>query len=51
MARIPGMPISPNQVELMETDTVASVDMPGFDAFGIAPQPIANTLDKIPAAA
>ena len=35
MARIPGVPISPNQVELMEADTVASVELPGFDAFGI----------------
>ena len=51
MARIPGTPITRNQVELMETDTVASVEMPGFDAFGIAPQPIANTLEKILAAA
>ena len=47
LARIPGAPISRNQVELMETDTVASVDVPGFDAFGMAPQPIAHTLEKI----
>ena len=45
LARIPGAPISRNQVELMETDTVASAEMPGFDAFGITPQPISNTLD------
>ena len=50
-ARIPGVPITRNQVELMETDTVASVEMPGFDAFGITPQPIANTLDKLLATA
>ena len=47
LARIPGAPISRNQVELMETDTVASVDVPGFDAFGITPEPIAHTLEKI----
>jgi len=50
LAQIPGTPISPNQVELMETDTVASLEMPGFRAFGMAPQPIANTLEKIVAA-
>jgi uncharacterized protein YbjT (DUF2867 family) len=50
LAQIPGTPISLNQVELMETDTVASLEMPGFGAFGMAPQPIANTLEKIVAA-
>ncbi len=47
LARIPGAPISLNQVELMETDTLASVDVPGLDAFGITPKPIAHTLEKI----
>jgi NADH dehydrogenase len=51
LARIPGAPISRNQVELMETDTVASPEMPGFHAFGITPQPIAHTLEKILVAA
>jgi len=51
LARIPGAPISRNQIELMETDTVASVDVPGLDAFGITPQPMADTLEKIVAAA
>ena len=51
LARIPGSPASRNQVELMETDTVASPEMPGFDAFGMAPQPIAHALEKIIAAA
>ncbi len=50
LARIPGAPISLNQVELMETDTLASVDVPGLDAFGITPKPIAHTLEKIVAA-
>jgi uncharacterized protein YbjT (DUF2867 family) len=44
---LPGAPLSRNQVELMETDTIASVGRPGFDAFGIAPQPIAHVLEKI----
>jgi len=35
----------------METDTVASPEMPGFDAFGMAPQPIAHALEKIIVAA
>jgi uncharacterized protein YbjT (DUF2867 family) len=51
LARIPGSPVSRNQVELMETDTVASPETPGFDAFGIAPRPIAHTLEKIIVAA
>jgi len=44
---LPGPPLSRNQVELMEVDTVASLGMPGFDALGIAPQPIEHTLDQI----
>jgi uncharacterized protein YbjT (DUF2867 family) len=48
---LPGAPLSRNQVELMETDTIASVGMPGFDAFGIASQPIAHVLEKILAGA
>jgi NADH dehydrogenase len=47
LVRIPGSPVGRNQVELMETDTVSSPEMPGFDAFGMAPQPIANTPEKI----
>ena len=47
----PRAPISRNQIELMEADTVASPEVPGFDAFGIAPQPIAHTLEKIIVAA
>ena len=43
---LPG-PLSRNQVELMEVDTaVASAGMPGFDALGIAPQPIAHALEQ-----
>jgi hypothetical protein len=35
---LPEPPLTRNQVELMEVDTVASAGMPGFDALGIAPQ-------------
>jgi len=44
---LPGAPLSRNQVELMEVDTVASAGMPGFDAVGIAPQPIEHALERI----
>jgi len=44
---LPGPPLSRNQVELMEVDTVASAGMPGFDALGIAPQPIEHALEQI----
>jgi uncharacterized protein YbjT (DUF2867 family) len=43
----PGAPLSRSQVELMETDTIASAGMPGFDAFGVAPQPIKRALEQI----
>jgi uncharacterized protein YbjT (DUF2867 family) len=45
--KAPGAPLSRNQVELMETDTIASVGMPGFDVFGVAPQPIEQALEHI----
>jgi NADH dehydrogenase len=45
--KAPGSPLSRNQVELMETDTIASVQMPGFGALGIAPQPIELALEHI----
>ena len=44
---LPNPPITRNQVELMELDTVASAGMPGFDALGIAPQPIEHALEQI----
>jgi hypothetical protein len=44
-------PLTRNQVELMEVDTVASAGMPGFDVLGIAPQPIEHTLIQILASA
>jgi uncharacterized protein YbjT (DUF2867 family) len=44
---LPGAPLTRNQVELMEIDNVASAGMPGFDALGIAPQPIEHALEQI----
>ena len=44
---LPMSPLSCNQVELMEVDTVTSVDMPGFDTLGIVPQPIEHSLKQI----
>jgi NADH dehydrogenase len=44
---LPGSPLTRNQVELMQTDTVVSGAMPGFAALGIAPEPIALTLEQI----
>ena len=44
---LPGSPLSRNQVELMEVDTVASAGMPGFDDLGIAPQSLEHALDQI----
>jgi uncharacterized protein YbjT (DUF2867 family) len=44
---LPGLPLSRSQVELMQVDTVACAGMPGFDALGIAPQPIEQALEQI----
>jgi NADH dehydrogenase len=44
---LPGSPLSRSQVDLMETDTIASARMPGFAALGIAPQPIDPALEQI----
>ena len=44
---LPRPPLTRNQVELMEIDTIASAGMPGLDALGIAPQPIEHALDQI----
>jgi uncharacterized protein YbjT (DUF2867 family) len=44
---LPGSPLSRSQVELMGVDTVASAGMPGFDALGMAPQPIEHALEQI----
>jgi NADH dehydrogenase len=44
---LPEPPLTLNQVELMEVDTITSAGMPGFDALGIAPKPIEHTLNQI----
>jgi NADH dehydrogenase len=48
MARVaehlPSPPITRNQVELMEIDTVASASMPGLRELGIAPKPVKDTV-------
>ena len=44
---MPGSPLSRNQVELMEVDTVVSAEMPGFDALGVTPQPVEHLLGQV----
>jgi NADH dehydrogenase len=41
---LPNPPITRNQVELMQCDTVASAALPGFAKLGISPQPIDSAL-------
>ncbi len=41
---LPDAPLTRNQVELMQCDTVASAALPGFATLGIAPRPIASAL-------
>ena len=43
---LPRPPITLNQVELMEIDSVASPDCPGFAALGIEPRSIESVLDQ-----
>jgi NADH dehydrogenase len=44
---LPAVPVTRNQVELMEIDTVASADLPGFADFGISPRPLEEVLQSI----
>jgi len=44
---LPTAPVTRNQVELMEVDTVASADLPGFAELGILPRAIEPTLQEI----
>lgn len=48
MARVaehlPSPPITRNQVELMEVDTVATPSMPGLRGLGITPKPVKDTV-------
>ena len=45
--RLPGAPVTRNQVDLMRIDTVASPDQPGFAALGISPRPMEEVLEGI----
>ncbi|MGB7660604.1 MAG: complex I NDUFA9 subunit family protein [Pseudolabrys sp.] len=44
---LPNPPITPNQVELMQVDNVASPEMPGFGELGISPLSIEDILSEI----
>jgi uncharacterized protein YbjT (DUF2867 family) len=44
---LPGAPVTRNQVELMEIDTVASVGVPGFADLGISPRAMEEVLQSI----
>jgi uncharacterized protein YbjT (DUF2867 family) len=44
---LPNPPITRNQVELMEVDTVSSPNLPGFAELGIAPRAIEEILREI----
>ena len=41
---LPSPPVTRNQVELMEVDTVATPSMPGLRELGIAPKPVKDTV-------
>jgi hypothetical protein len=44
---LPGPPLTRNQVELMQIDTVSSPEMPGFIDLGISPHPVEAILQKM----
>lgn len=44
---LPSPPLTRNQVELMQIDTVASPDMPGFGELGILPHAVEDTLQRM----
>ena len=44
---LPAAPVTRNQVELMEIDTVASVGVPGFAELGISPRALEDVLQGI----
>jgi NADH dehydrogenase len=44
---LPGAPLTRNQVDLMQIDTVASPDQPGFATLGISPRPMEEVLQNI----
>src|SRR5436190_12814236 len=44
---LPGAPVTRNQVELMQVDTVASPSLPGFADLGISPRPMEAVLESM----
>src|SRR5260370_1495594 len=44
---LPGPPLTRNQVELMQTDTVSSPEMPGFVELGISPHSVVAILQRM----
>jgi NADH dehydrogenase len=44
---LPNPPVTRNQIELMQVDTVASPGMPGFAELGIAPRPLEDVLREM----
>ena len=44
---LPGAPVTRNQVELMQIDTVASPGLPGFADLGISPRPMEEVLQSM----
>jgi uncharacterized protein YbjT (DUF2867 family) len=44
---LPHAPLTRNQVELMQIDTVASPDMPGFGELGISPHSVEDSLRQM----
>jgi hypothetical protein len=44
---LPQPPLTRNQVELMQIDTTASVNRPGFRALGISPRSLEEELEEI----
>ena len=44
---LPSPPVTRNQVELMQVDTVSSPEMPGFEDLGISPRSVEEILHEI----
>ena len=44
---LPSPPVTRNQVELMQVDTVTSPEMPGFGDLGISPRSVEEILQEI----
>jgi uncharacterized protein YbjT (DUF2867 family) len=44
---LPNPPVTRNQVELMQIDSVAAPEMPGFGELGISPQPVEEMLRRM----